>query len=120
LVAREAPLPKIEHRYHVVRGLRAKNRKGMDLNKEGVVPVTSREGFCVKGDDRFTLNSNSFKVDKGRNVSGAVFGTSSHYFFPKTLKFLLLPTYLFVTELRSFYFCPHCTYIANQQLSFYK
>jgi hypothetical protein len=34
-----------------------------------VVPVSNRDGFGVKEDDRFAFNSNSFKVDKGRNVS---------------------------------------------------
>jgi hypothetical protein len=62
-------VPRIDHSYHVVRGLRAKDRKGIDLNKNGVVPVSSRDGFGVKEDNRFAFNSNSFKVDKGRNVS---------------------------------------------------
>jgi hypothetical protein len=69
IVIREVLVPRIDHRYHVVRGLRAKDRKGIDLNKEGIVPVTNQEGFAVKGDNRFALNSNSFKVDKGRNIS---------------------------------------------------
>jgi hypothetical protein len=63
------PVPRIDHRYHVVRGLRAKDRKGIDLNKNGVVPVSSTDGFGVKEDDRFAFNSNSFKVEKGRNIS---------------------------------------------------
>jgi hypothetical protein len=62
-------LPRIDHRYHVVRGLRSKDRTGMDLNKEGVVPLSNRVGFQVQGDDRFALIENVFKVDKGRNVS---------------------------------------------------
>jgi hypothetical protein len=41
----------------------------MDLNKEGVVPISNKVGFQVPGDDRFVLNENVFKVDKGRNVS---------------------------------------------------
>ena len=73
---REVYVPRIDHRYHVVRGLRAKDRKGIDLNKEGIVPVTNQEGFAVKGDDRFALNSNSFKVDKGRNISRSFDATS--------------------------------------------
>ncbi len=62
-------LPRVDHRYHVVRGLRNKERTGIDLNKEGVVPICNKVGFQVPGDDRFVLNENSFKVDKGRNVS---------------------------------------------------
>ena len=46
-VTREVYVPRIDHRYHVVRGLRAKDRKGIDLNKDGIVPVTSQEGFAV-------------------------------------------------------------------------
>ena len=46
-VTREVLVPRIDHRYHVVRGLRAKDRKGIDLNKDGIVPVTSQEGFAV-------------------------------------------------------------------------
>jgi hypothetical protein len=75
-VIREVQVPRIDHRYHVVRGLGAKDRKGIDLNKEGIVPVTSQEGFAVKGDDRFALHSNSFKVDKGRNISRSFDATS--------------------------------------------
>ncbi len=70
------PVPRIDHWYHVVRGLRAKDRKGIDLNKNGVVPVSGSDGFGVKGDDRFAFNSNSFKVEKGRNVSRS-FDTSN-------------------------------------------
>jgi hypothetical protein len=43
-VIREVQVPRIDHRYHVVRGLRAKDRKGIDLNKDGIVLVTSQEG----------------------------------------------------------------------------
>jgi len=68
-VSETVPVPRIDHRYHVVRGLRAKDRKGIDLNRNGVVPVSNRDGFGVKDDDLFAFISNSFKVDKGRNVS---------------------------------------------------
>jgi hypothetical protein len=41
----------------------------MDMNKEGVVPISNKAGFQVLGEDRFALNENVFKVDMGRNVS---------------------------------------------------
>jgi hypothetical protein len=47
-VIREVQVPRIDHRYHVVRGLRAKDRKGIDLNKENC-PCDQPGGVCCEG-----------------------------------------------------------------------
>jgi hypothetical protein len=68
-------VPRLDHRYYVVKGLRNKDPYGRELS-DTPAPNKVSAGFMIPDDDRTSLNSNSFRTDKCRNVSRSFKGDS--------------------------------------------
>jgi len=62
-------IPKLDHRYFTVKNLRGKEEVAKELNKEAMAGLVKKDGFLVPEDERILVNNNSFRLDKGRNVS---------------------------------------------------
>jgi hypothetical protein len=62
-------LPKLDNKYHTVRGVRQKSARFRELQRSVLVEDEPRAGFLSPDDDRMLFNSNNFRLDKGRNVS---------------------------------------------------
>lgn len=71
-----ATIPKLDHRYFTVKGLRKKDTGTLELNSAAQHTMEAAPGFLVKDDDRIRMCSNSFKIDRGRNVSRSFDGSS--------------------------------------------
>jgi len=61
--------PALDNRYFTVKGLRKKTGHGKDWAEAGEAVAVERASFLVPDDDRLLFNSNSFSLEKGRNVS---------------------------------------------------
>jgi hypothetical protein len=61
--------PALDNRYFTVRGLRIKTGHGTDWSEAGEAAATERTSFLLPEDDRILFNSNSFNLEKSRNVS---------------------------------------------------
>jgi len=62
--------PILDHRYHTVKGLRMGDGQGRELNTGYVgQPSGTGSSLLVEGDCRLLYNSNSFRMEKTRNVS---------------------------------------------------
>jgi hypothetical protein len=60
--------PALDNRYFTVKGLRKKTGHGTDWSEAGEAAPMERTSFLLKEDDRILFNSNSFNLDKARNV----------------------------------------------------